>query len=134
MPSPSTAAAAKSRQSESVNLEATIKIELPKRAASPSLGATAPRAEPQTAPGQDPAAIERRVSPQRAAIGQRMAILMEQESFAREAERRRTRRWLIGGTALLVSLIAVPLMFSAMSGKKPAASGKPATERAAPAK
>ncbi len=63
-----------------------------------------------------------------------MAILMEQEAMAREAERQRTRRWLIGGTAALVGIIVIPLMLSAITAKKPAAPGKTAVERPAPRK
>jgi hypothetical protein len=136
MPSPSTAASGKPRHTDSSNLEATIKIDIPKRTASaPSAVHAGP---PRIAPSSETQAtpkVERRNSPQRAAIGQRMAILMEQEAMAREAERLRTRRWLIGGTAALVGIIVMPLMFSAMSSKKPAAApSKPAIERPAPAK
>lgn len=63
-----------------------------------------------------------------------MAILMEQEALAREAERRRTRRWLIGGTAALVGVIVIPLVLSGMIGKKPAAANKPQLQRSAPTK
>lgn len=63
-----------------------------------------------------------------------MAILMEEEALARAAEQRRTQRWLIGATALLVGIVLVPLLFSAMSGKKPAPTAKPAAVRTAPAK
>lgn len=134
MPTPITAASGKPRHTGSVDLEATIKIDMAKRAGSATgpVRAVRPNLQPSAAPGA--AVPERRVSPQRAEFGQRMAILMEQEALAREAERSRTRRWLIGGTAFMVGVIALPLMFSAISGKKSAAPTKPGTERTAPAK
>lgn len=122
------------RRTESVDLEATIKVDLAKRAAS----APAPKYEPKpslrSASVEQPATGERRVSPQRAEFGRRMAILMEEEALARAAEQRRTRRWLIGATAVLVGIVLVPLVFSAMTGKKSAPSAKPAAVRTAPVK
>lgn len=122
------------RHSGSADLEATIKIDRLKPAATTlaTQHEFKPRLKPEVT--EQPATGERRVSPQRAEFGRRMAILMEEEALARGAEQRRTQRWLIGATALVVGIVLVPLLFSAMSGKKSAPTAKPAAVRTAPAK